>query len=68
MVLVGAWILVTVVLTISYAGNLLSFMTVGKVGPAINSLDELAHSKEIQLTLQAGMEIISNRFLVFLKN
>ena len=60
---VGIWCLMTVVLANAYAGNLLSFLSVPKLEPVINSLKELAHSKKFQLLIQAQSEI-SFRFLV----
>ena len=50
-----------VVLVNVYAGT---FFHVNKLGPVINSLNELAHSQETQLVAQAGMDII-DRFLVY---
>ena len=38
-------------------------MTVTKLGPVINSLNDLAHSKDTQLVGQANTDIF-NRFLV----
>ena len=52
-----------VVLANAYAGTLLSFMSVTKLGPVINSLDELARSDETQLVLAAAKDL-SGRFLV----
>ena len=52
-----------VVLANAYAGTLLSFMTVAKLGPVINSLDELARSDETQLVISAAKDF-SGRFLV----
>ena len=47
--LVGTWLLVTIVLANAYAGTLFSFLSVAKLEPIINSLGELAKSTEIQL-------------------
>ena len=62
---VGTWILVTVVLANSYSGTLFSFLSVAKLQPAINSLEELAKNTHIQLILQARTEI-TDRILVTL--
>jgi len=52
-----------VVLANAYAGTLFSFLSVTKLEPIVNSLEELAHSKNLQLILQAHTEL-SIRFLV----
>ena len=53
-----------VVLANVLASTLLSFMSVKKIGPVINSLDELAHhSNEIKLIMPQGVDM-ANRFLV----
>ena len=43
-VLIGMWCLTTIVLANAYAGTLFSFLSVAKLQPIINSLDELANS------------------------
>jgi hypothetical protein len=53
----------TVVLANAYAGTLLSFLSVQKLEPIINSLEELAHSENLQLVIQARSEM-AIRFLV----
>ena len=53
----------TVVLAHAYSRTLFSFMTVTKLEPVINSLDELAHSERTELIVQAGADIV-DRFLV----
>ena len=63
MIVVGAWVLMTVVLSISYASTLTSFLSVKKLGPVINSLEDLSNSKDTQLVGQAGTEIF-DQFLV----
>ena len=60
---VGVWILMTVVLANTYAAFLLSFLSVEKFEPVINSISELAHSTDVQLTVQAHSEL-AERFLV----
>jgi len=52
-VLIGMWCLMTVVLANAYAGTLFSFLSVAKLQPIINSLDELANSTQVQLVTQA---------------
>ena len=62
-IVVGVWCLITVVLANAYAGTLLSFLSIKKLGPVINSLDELAQSQTCKLIILAGSEP-SNQFLV----
>ena len=62
-IVVGTWLLLTVVLANAYAGTLFSFLSVAKLEPAINSLDELAKTTNIQLVLQAHTEL-ADQFLV----
>ena len=52
-----------VVLANAYAGTLFSFLSVAKLEPIVNSLEELAHSKNLQLISQDRSDV-SNRFLV----
>ena len=56
-VVVGTWLLVTVVLANAYAGTLFSFLSVAKLESPINSLQELAKTTKIQLILQAHTEL-----------
>ena len=60
---IGAWGLMALVVSNVYTSTRLSFMTVTKLGPVINSLNDLAHSKDTQLVGQANTDIF-NRFLV----
>ena len=50
-VVIGMWCLTIVVF--AYAGTLFSFLSVAKLQPIINSLDELANSTQVQLVTQA---------------
>ena len=60
---VGIWCLMSVVLANAYGGVLFSFLSVTKLEPAINSLNELAVSKNVQLLALNGFEL-TNRLLV----
>ena len=62
-ILVGIWCLVAVVLANAYAGTLFSFLSVTKLEPIVNSLDELAHSPNLKLIVQFQTDV-ANRFLV----
>ena len=62
-IIVGIWCLMTVVLANGYAGTLFSFMSVTKLEQPINSLEELASSKDVTLLTQSDTEL-TNRFLV----
>ena len=49
--LVGIWCLLAVVLANAYGGVLFSFMSVAKLEQPINSLQELAQSKDVKLAV-----------------
>ena len=55
--IIGIWLLVTVVLANAYSGVLFSFLSVNKLEPVISSLEELANSKDVQLIVQDGVEL-----------
>ena len=58
------WCLVTVVLSNGYAGTLFSFLSVTKLQPIINSIEELAYNTEgVKLLVQGSTEY-ANRLLV----
>ena len=61
--LVGIWCLMTVVLANGYAGTLFSFLSVSKLEQPINSIEELANSKDVTLLTQSETEL-TDRFLV----
>ena len=65
-ILVGIWLLMAVVLANAYAGTLFSFLSVAKLEPIINSLEDLGNSKDVQLIIQDRSEL-ANRFLVIHK-
>jgi len=52
-ILVGIWCLMCVVLANAYAGTLFSFsISVSKLEPIVNSLDDLANTDNLQLLIQ----------------
>jgi len=61
--LVAIWCLMTVVLANGYAGTLFSFLSVSKLEQPINSIEELANSKDVTLLTQSETEL-TGRFLV----
>ena len=61
----GVWCLMAVVLANAYGGVLFSFLSVAKLVPIINSLDELTKSKDVQLITLRGVDL-TNRFLVLI--
>ena len=65
-ILVGIWCLMAVVLVLdnAYAGTLFSFLSVPKLEPIVNSLEELANDKHLQIIIQDRNEL-ANRFLVY---
>ena len=62
-ILVDIWCLMCVVLANGYGGVLFSFLSVSKLEQPINSMEELANSKDVQLVLQYRTEL-TDRFLV----
>ena len=62
-ILVGIWCLMAVVLANAYGGVLFSFLSVTKLEPIVNSLEELAHSPNLQLIIQDRSEL-AIRFMV----
>ncbi len=52
-VLVGAWLLIATVLVNSYSGTVISYLTVPKMKPPINTFEDLVASKEVELILLA---------------
>jgi hypothetical protein len=52
-----------VVLANAYAGTLFSFLTVTKLEPIVNSLEELSNSKQLQLLIQ-DRTVLADRLLV----
>ena len=63
-ILVGLWCLMCVVLANGYGGVLFSFLSVTKLEQPINTLEELANSKDVQLTVPLGTETARN-FMVY---
>ena len=61
--LVGIWCLMAVVLANAYAGTLFSFLSVAKLEPIVNSLQEMARAKQLKLIVKDRSEL-SDRFLV----
>lgn len=64
LLLLAVWCLMTVVLANAYAGTLFSFLSVTKLEQPINTLEELANSKEVQLLLQSRSETAKNFMVI----
>ena len=62
-IVVGVWCLMTIVLANGFGGVLFSFLSVAKLEPAIDSLEELANSSGVHLMIQDRTDL-SVRFLV----
>ena len=63
-ILLGAWLLMMIVLVNAYAGVMTALLTVPKMEPiAVNSLEELAASNKLKLTVAVNT-IPANTFLV----
>lgn len=59
----GMYCLMALVFINAYAGNLVSYLTVPKLKPIVNSFEDLALSLELKLAVDAR-SIMANRFLV----
>ena len=68
LLLLAIWCLMTVVLANAYGGVLFSFLSVTKLKQPINTLEELANSKEVQLLLQSRSETAKNFMVIELLN
>jgi hypothetical protein len=60
---IALWCLVAVVICNAYSGTLTSFLTVTKMKPIINSLEELASSDHYKLTAEYN-SAFNDKFLV----
>ena len=71
-IVVGMWCLVTVVLANAYGGVLFSFLSVTKLEQPINTLEELANSKDVTLLIPDRVELaerlLVRRFMFLLNN
>lgn len=56
-ILAGIWFLMCVVLANAYGGVLFSFLSVPKLEPIVNSLEELGNAKKLQLIVQDKTEM-----------
>ncbi|XP_046447217.1 glutamate receptor ionotropic, kainate 2-like [Daphnia pulex] len=52
-ILVGVWLLIATVLVNSYSGTVISYLTVPKMKPPINTFEDLAISEDVELILLA---------------
>lgn len=67
-ILVGSWLLVATVLVYSYSSTVVSHLTIVVTKPHINSLEDLAASKDVELLLLADFfpeEILVSLFYFF---
>ena len=63
-ILVGIWCLMTVVLANAYGGVLFSFLSVVKLEPVVNSIEDLANNNNnLQLIIQDKSKL-SDRLMV----
>lgn len=61
-ILAGVWLLASVVLVNSFGGILTSYLTIPKMMPSINSLEDLAGNQELPLSMNP--ETNSAKFIV----
>ena len=62
-IFIGIWCLMAVVLANAYGGVLFSFLSVDKLEPAINSLEELSLSPDVKFLVIDHSEL-ADRILV----
>jgi hypothetical protein len=62
-ILVGVWLLIATVLVNSYSSTVISYLTVPKMKPPINTFDDLAISEEVELVLLAD-NVITMQIMV----
>ena len=63
-IVAASWILSLVLLINGYIGLLASILTVSKLEPTINTLDELAASQRFRLTIEKN-SILVNQIMVY---
>ena len=64
-ILVGAWLLVALVLVNSYSSTVVSYLTLPRRKPAINSLEDLAADESVGIILQTDT-LVGQRILVIM--
>lgn len=62
-ILVGVWLLIATVLVNSYSGTIVSYLTVPKIKPSINTFEDLAISKDVELIIKKDV-VIGQQILV----
>ena len=64
--LIAIWLLMTIVLANGYAGALFSFLSVAKLEPIVNSLDELINRNKFSLVTAASIRWVVNVLVVYI--
>ena len=59
----GVWCLMSLVLINAYSGNLISYLSVPKLKPVVQSFENLASSLDLKLAIDAN-SVMANRLLV----
>ncbi|KAI9566014.1 hypothetical protein GHT06_009813 [Daphnia sinensis] len=62
-ILVGVWLLIATVLVNSYSGTIVSYLTVPKIKPSINTFEDLAVSTDVELIIKKDV-VIGQQILV----
>lgn len=65
-ILVGGWLLVATVLVNSYSGTVVSYLTVPKMKPPINTFEDLATSEDVGILIKEDV-VIGLQILVKIK-
>ena len=62
-ILVGVWLLIATVLVNSYSGTVVSYLTVPKLKPSINTFEDLVENEDVGLIIKDDV-IIGQQILV----
>ena len=71
-ILVGVWLLIATVLVNSYSGTVVSYLTVPKLKPSINTFEDLVENEDVGLIIKddviIGQQILVNIFEIYKLN
>ena len=63
-ILIGTWLLAMIVLVYAYQGVLMSILSVPKLKPTVNTLEELVEQHKLRLTIERS-STLTQLFLVY---
>ena len=62
----GTWVLIATVLVNSYSGTVVSYLTVPKMKPPINTFEDLAASNDVEILIKEvviGQQLMVKKFI-----